>query len=59
VWVQLLFPMTVLIVSIEILIATLRTPHGKVSQDPMEGICANASTSRVGDHDITARAGQR
>jgi hypothetical protein len=51
--------MTVLIVSIEILIATLRTPHGKVSQDPMEGICANASTSRVGDHDITARAGQR
>jgi hypothetical protein len=28
--VELLFPMTVLIVSIEILIATLRTPHGKV-----------------------------
>ncbi len=33
-------------VSIEILIATLRTSHGKVSQDPAEGICAHAGASR-------------
>ena len=44
--VDLLFPMSVFVVSIEILIATLRTPHRKVKQDPAEGICAHASASR-------------